>query len=176
VSAVGRTGLGVSTFEDFIQTDAAINPGNSGGALINARGELVGINTVIFSRSGGYQGIGFAVSSNLAQQVFNELRQNGEVRRGSIGNLRLGVVTTRYAEQLGAADTRGALVYATYSDSPSEIETGDIILAFNGTEVQDPGHLDRLMSKAQIGSIATLRILRDGKQRNVSVRIQKRSA
>jgi serine protease Do len=176
VSAVGRTGLGVSTFEDFIQTDAAINPGNSGGALINARGELVGINTVIFSRSGGYQGIGFAVSSNLAQQVFNELRQNGEVRRGSIGNLRLGVVTTRYAEQLGAADTRGALVYATYSDSPSEIETGDIILAFNGTEVQDPGQLDRLMSKAQIGSIATLRILRDGKQRNVSVRIQKRSA
>jgi serine protease Do len=176
VSAVGRTGLGVSTFEDFIQTDAAINPGNSGGALINARGELVGINTVIFSRSGGYQGIGFAVSSNLAQQVFNELRQNGEVRRGSIGNLRLGVVTTRYAEQLGAADTRGALVYATYSDSPSEIETGDIILAFNGTEVQDPGQLDRLLSKAQIGSIATLRILRDGKQRNVSVRIQKRSA
>src|SRR6188768_3932165 len=87
VSAVGRTNLGVSTFEDFIQTDAAINPGNSGGALINARGELVGINTVIFSRSGGYQGIGFAVSSNLAQRIFNELRQYGEVRRGSIGNL-----------------------------------------------------------------------------------------
>jgi serine protease Do len=176
VSAVGRTGLGVSTFEDFIQTDAAINPGNSGGALINARGELVGINTVIFSRSGGYQGIGFAVSSNLAQQVFNELRQNGEVRRGSIGNLRLGVVTTRYAAQLGAPDTRGALVYETYRDSPSEIEPGDIILSFNGTEVQDPGELDRLMSKAPIGSTARLRILRDGKARDISVTIQKRSA
>ena len=175
VSAVGRTGLNVSTFEDFIQTDAAINPGNSGGALISARGELVGINTVIFSRSGGYQGIGFAVSSNLAQRIFNELRQYGEVRRGSIGNVRLGVVTTRYAERFGAADTRGALVYEVYRDSPAAIEVGDIILAFNGTNVQDPGHLERLMSDAKIGSTATLRILRDGKQQSISVPIQKRS-
>jgi S1-C subfamily serine protease len=175
VSAVGRTGLGVSTFEDFIQTDAAINPGNSGGALINARGELVGINTVIFSRSGGYQGIGFAVSSNLAQEIFNQLRQFGEVRRGSIGNLRLVPMTTRYAEQLGAADTRGALVYEIYRDSPSKIELGDIILTFNGTEIQDPGQLDRLMSRAPIGSTAMLRILRDGKRLDVSLPIVKRS-
>ena len=85
VSAVGRTNLGMSAYEDFIQTDAAINPGNSGGALVNARGELIGINTAIFSQSGGYQGIGFAVSSNLARRVFDDLQQFGEVRRGSIG-------------------------------------------------------------------------------------------
>ena len=78
----------LSTYEDFIQTDAAINPGNSGGALINARGELVGINTAIFSQSGGYQGIGFAVSSNLARRIFDDLQQFGEVRRGSIGDVR----------------------------------------------------------------------------------------
>jgi len=176
VSAVGRTNLGVSTFEDFIQTDAAINPGNSGGALINARGELVGINTVIFSRSGGYQGIGFAVSSNLAQRIFNELRQFREVRRGSIGNVHLLPLTTGYAERFGAPDTRGALVYEMYRDSPSAFELGDIILAFNGTTVQDPGHLDRLMSDAPIGSTATLRILRDGKRLDIRVPIQKRAA
>jgi S1-C subfamily serine protease len=176
VSAVGRTGLNVSTFEDFIQTDAAINPGNSGGALISARGELVGINTVIFSRSGGYQGIGFAVSSNLARRTFDDLRQYGEVRRGSIGNFRFVNVTTRLAERLGASDTRGAVVYETYRDSPAAIELGDIILAFNGTTVQDAGHLERLMSDAPIGSTARLRVLRDGRQRDVSVTIQKRSA
>ena len=176
VSAVGRTGLNVSTFEDFIQTDAAINPGNSGGALINARGELVGINTVIFSRSGGYQGIGFAVSSNLAKRIFDELRQYGEVRRGSIGNVRLVPLTTRYAERFGAADTRGALVYEVYRDTPSTIELGDIILAFNGTDIQDPGHLERLMSDAPIGSTATLRILRDGKRIDVRVPIKKRTS
>src|SRR3990167_1495924 len=97
VSAVGRTNLGVSTFEDFVQTDAAINPGNSGGALVNTRGELVGINTVIFSQSGGYQGIGFAVSSNLARKIFNDLRQYREVRRGSIGDVRYLPLTTQMA-------------------------------------------------------------------------------
>ena len=176
VSAVGRTNLGVSTFEDFIQTDAAINPGNSGGALINARGELVGINTVIFSRSGGYQGIGFAVSSNLAQRIFNELRQSGEVRRGSIGTLTLIPVTTRIAEQLGATDTHGAVVYQLYRDSPAAIEQYDIILTFNGTNVDDPGHLERLMSDAKIGSTATLGILRDGKRISVQVPIRKRTS
>ncbi len=177
VSAVGRTNLGVSTFEDFIQTDAAINPGNSGGALVNARGELVGINTVIFSRSGGYQGIGFAVSSNLARRIFSELRQYGEVRRGSIGRVRFVNVTTRYARQYGTSDTRGALVYELYRDSAAYragLDAGDIILAFNGTEVDDPGHLERLMSDAPIGSTATLRVLKDGKRVDVRVPIQKR--
>ena len=179
VSAVGRTNLGVSTFEDFIQTDAAINPGNSGGALINARGELVGINTVIFSQSGGYQGIGFAVSSNLARRIFNDLRQYREVRRGSIGGVRLVPVTTRYAERLGAPDTRGALVYQISRDSSayrSGIEPGDIIISFNGADVQDPGHLERLMSDAPIGSTATVRIIREGRKLDVRIQIQKRTA
>jgi Do/DeqQ family serine protease len=182
VSAVGRTNLGVSTFEDFIQTDAAINPGNSGGALVNARGELVGINTVIFSRSGGYQGIGFAVSSNLARQIFNEIRQYGEVRRGAITGVRFMPVTTRYAERFGAPDTRGALVYELSRSSAAYragLDAGDIVLSFNGTTVQDPGHLERLMSDpktAPIGSTATLRVLSEGKQKDVRVPIQKRSA
>jgi Do/DeqQ family serine protease len=179
VSAVGRTGLNVSTFEDFIQTDAAINPGNSGGALISARGELVGINTVIFSRSGGYQGIGFAVSSNLAKQIFEELRQYGEVRRGSIDGVAFRPVTTFLAQRYGAPDTRGAIVAEMLRESSAYragIEPGDIVIAFNGTDVEDPGHLERLMSKAPIGSTATVRVLREGKRVDVRVPIQKRSA
>src|SRR5215204_1066532 len=111
VSALGRNNLGVSTYEDFIQTDAAINPGNSGGALVNGRGELVGINTVIFSQSGGYQGIGFAVSSNLARKIFSDLRQYREVRRGWMGPVRFAPLTTQLAQRLGAPDTKGAVVW-----------------------------------------------------------------
>jgi Do/DeqQ family serine protease len=179
VSAVGRTNLGVSTFEDFIQTDAAINPGNSGGALVSAQGELIGINTVIFSRSGGYQGIGFAVSSNLARRIFDELRQYGEVRRGSISGVAFRAVTTRIAERYGAPDTRGALVFQMLRESAAYragIEPGDIVISFNGVTVQDPGHLERLMSDAPIGSTATVRVLREGKRLDVKVPIQKRSA
>jgi S1-C subfamily serine protease len=179
VSAVGRTGLGVSTFEDFIQTDAAINPGNSGGALVSARGELMGINTVIFSRSGGYQGIGFAVSSNLAKRIFEELRQYREVRRGSIGGVAFRPVTTFLAQRYGAPDTRGAIVAEMLRESSAfraGIEPGDIVIAFNGTDVQDPGQLERLMSDSPIGSTASIRVLRDGKRLEFRVPIQKRSA
>jgi serine protease Do len=179
VSAVGRTNLGVSTFEDFIQTDAAINPGNSGGALVNVRGELVGINTVIYSQSGGYQGIGFAVSSNLARKIFNDLRQYREVRRGSIGYIQFLPLTTQLAEQLGTPDTRGAVVYRIDQRSPAYragIEPGDVIVAFNGVEVTDPGHLDRLMSEAAIGSTANVRVIRDGRRVDVRVQIERRTA
>jgi serine protease Do len=176
VSAVGRTNLGVSTYEDFIQTDAAINPGNSGGALVNARGELVGINTFIFSQSGGYQGIGFAVSSNLARRVFNDLRQYGEVRRGSIGlaPTQYVTLTTRYAEELGAPDTRGALVVEMYRNSPAYragIQPGDIIVSVNGTPVEDPGHLTRLISDAPIGSTATIGVIRNGRRMEFRVSV-----
>ena len=108
VSALGRSRTSASRdYEDFIQTDAAINPGNSGGALVNARGELIGINTAIFSQSGGYQGIGFAVPSNLARHVMDDLIKFGEVRRGTIG-ITVQPLTTQIAEQLGAPNTRGA--------------------------------------------------------------------
>jgi len=107
VSALGRTSLGISGYEDFIQTDAAINPGNSGGALVNTRGELVGVNTAIFSQSGGYQGIGFAIPSNLARRVVADFLKYGEVRRGSIGYVEYGPLTTQQASDLGAPNGRG---------------------------------------------------------------------
>src|SRR5690349_20168616 len=111
VSALGRSlGGNLATYEDFIQTDAAINPGNSGGALINARGELIGINTAIFSETGGYQGIGFAVPSNLARHVMDDLLKYGEVQRGTIPGVMIASLTTQDAAELGAPNTRGALV------------------------------------------------------------------
>ena len=109
VSATGRANVGFADYEDFIQTDAAINPGNSGGALINSRGELVGINTGIFSQSGGYQGIGFAVPSNLARHVVDDLMKYGEVRRGTV-DFRVERLTADLAQEVGATTTHGALV------------------------------------------------------------------
>ena len=175
VSAVGRTNLGVSTYEDFIQTDAAINPGNSGGALVNARGELVGINTVIFSQSGGYQGIGFAVSSNLAKRVVSDLQQYQEVRRGSIGLAPddLMGLTTRIVAELNLQDTRGVLIYSMRRNSSAYqggLRPGDVVVSFNGTSVEDPGHLARLVSDAQIGQSATVGVIREGQR--VQLRLQ----
>ena len=176
VSAVGRTNLGVSTYEDFIQTDAAINPGNSGGALVNSRGELVGINTVIFSQSGGYQGIGFAVSSNLAKRVVNDLQQYQEVRRGSIGLLPDGVVplTTRIATELKLPDTKGALIYEMWQKSSAfqgGLRPGDVVVSFNGTQVEDPGHFARLVSDARIDSTAVIGVIRQGRRLELQVPI-----
>ena len=110
VSALGRANVGITQYEDFIQTDAAINPGNSGGALINGRGELVGINTAIFSQSGGYQGIGFAVPSNLVRRVIDDLTKFGRVRRGSIGLIEVMPLTSRLADELRAPRTDGVVV------------------------------------------------------------------
>ena len=121
VSATGRSNIGFTDYEDFIQTDAAINPGNSGGALINGRGELVGINTGIFSQSGGYQGIGFAVPSNLASHVVNDLMKYGEVRRGSLGGIQLEKLTPQLAEDVGVRTTTGLLVVRM---SPQSKPTG----------------------------------------------------
>jgi S1-C subfamily serine protease len=174
VSAVGRTNLGVSAYEDFVQTDAAINPGNSGGALVNARGELVGINTVIFSQSGGYQGIGFAVSSNLAQRVVRDLRQYGEVRRGSIGYVDLMPLTAQ-----GTPDTKGLVVVRmgrTSSAYQAGVRLGDVVRSFNGTPIADTSQLSRLIQDARIGSTATLGLLREGKAVEVKVPIVRRTA
>jgi Do/DeqQ family serine protease len=173
VSATGRSLEGrLATYEDFIQTDAAINPGNSGGALINGRGELVGINTAIFSESGGYQGIGFAVPSNLARHVMNDLVKYGSVRRGTITGIRLQQMTTGVAERLGAPNTRGVLIYSidTRSDAyASGLRPGDIIVTFDGTSVDDASHFLRLLSDARIGGTVTLTVLRNGRQLTVKV-------
>ncbi|HWN87310.1 MAG TPA: trypsin-like peptidase domain-containing protein [Vicinamibacterales bacterium] len=180
VSAVSRTNLGISAYEDFVQTDAAINPGNSGGALVNARGELVGINTVIFSQSGGYQGIGFAVSANLAKRVLNDLRQYGEVRRGTIGYIQVLPLTPQLAQELSAPDTQG-LVIAGIGRSAVEayragLRVGDVLRTFNGTVITDAGQLYRLISDAAVGSTATLGLLREGSSVAVKVPIERPAA
>jgi serine protease Do len=167
VSATGRANVGFAEYEDFIQTDAAINPGNSGGALVNTRGELVGINTGIFSQSGGYQGVGFAVPSNLARHVVDDLMKFGEVRRGTIGGiLAIDRVSPQYASELGAPDTNGALIVRMSRASEAYeagVRPGDIIVGFNTAAVTDPSQLYRLVADARIGSTATIRVLRNGR-------------
>jgi Do/DeqQ family serine protease len=172
VSALGRTNVGISAYEDFIQTDAAINPGNSGGALVSARGELVGINTAIFSRSGGYQGIGFAVPSNLARRVVNELVQYGEVRRGSVGYVEIAPLSPDMARQLGVPDGRGVLVQAMRRNASAYqagLRPGDVVVTFNGTPIADGGQLLRLIQDARIGSTATIGVMRDGQRVELKV-------
>ena len=175
VSATGRSVEGLSAYEDFIQTDAAINRGNSGGALINARGELVGINTAIYSETGGYQGIGLAVPSNLVRQTMQQLIKDGVVRRGTIYGILLQAMTTQIAEQLGAPDARGVLV--TRVDARSDaaragLRPGDIIVALNGTNVEGAQHFLRMLGDSQIGSTATLTVLRDGRRASVRVPVE----
>ena len=151
VSAMGRSGINVASYEDFIQTDAAINPGNSGGALINKNGELVGINTAIFSERGGYQGIGFAVPSNLARRVMNDLIEFGEVRRGSVGAVRVVAITEQLAEELRLRSTRGALVWQMSRDSSAYdagIRPGDVVEAVNGHPVDDPNGFNKAVADA----------------------------
>jgi serine protease Do len=166
VSATGRSNLGFTDYEDFIQTDAAINPGNSGGALVNTRGELIGINTGIFSQSGGYQGIGFAVPSNLAKKVVDDLMKYGDVRRGSIGYIGIERLTPEIAEDVGAKNTNGALVSRMSRASEAYdagLRPGDIIVALNGQAIDDPSQLQRVIADARIGSIATVKVLRNGR-------------
>jgi Do/DeqQ family serine protease len=174
VSALGRTSLGISGYEDFIQTDAAINPGNSGGALVNTRGELIGINTAIFSQSGGYQGIGFAIPSNLARRVVADFLKYGEVRRGSVGVVYFAPLTTQEAAELGAPDARGVLVEQMRRDAPAfaaGVRPGDIIVAFNGTAVTEGGPLSRLIQDAAIGSTATVDVIRGGRRVQLKIPI-----
>ncbi len=175
VSALGRSlGGTLATYEDFIQTDAAINPGNSGGALINARGELIGINTAIFSETGGYQGIGFAVPSNLARHVMDDLLKYGEVQRGTIPGIYVANLTTQIAEELGAPNTRGALVnqMAQRSDAyAAGLRPGDIIIGFNGRTVEDASALMRMLADSKVGTAAKLEILRESRRLELTVPI-----
>ena len=145
----------LATYEDFIQTDAAINPGNSGGALINARGELIGINTAIFSETGGYQGIGFAVPSNLARHVMDDLLKYGEVQRGNMPGVQIAPLTTQIAEELGAPSTRGALVKQMRADSDAYaagLRPGDIIITFNSRTVEDASAFMRMLGDSKAGT------------------------
>jgi Do/DeqQ family serine protease len=175
VSALGRANVGITQYEDFIQTDAAINPGNSGGALINSRGELVGINTAIFSQSGGYQGIGFAVPSNLVRRVVDDLKKFGGVRRGSIGLIDVIPLTARIADELRAPQAAGIVVNQLHRESAAYragLEPGDIIVSFNGTAISDPSQFVRLVADSAIGSTARVEVLRDGQRQTINVPIE----
>jgi serine protease Do len=179
VSAIGRTNVGVAAYEDFIQTDAAINPGNSGGALINARGELIGINTAIYSQSGGYQGIGFAVPSNLARRVMNDLIKYGSVRRGSIGSLEVLPLSQQVAEQLGISIDKGVLVNRMTRNSPAYdagVRPGDVIVSVNGKYVTEESQLVRVVADAPIGGTLVIGAVRDGKKEEFRVPVQAMAA
>jgi serine protease Do len=172
VSATGR-GVGAIglDYEDFIQTDAAINPGNSGGALVDADGRLVGINTAILSRSGGNQGIGFAVPVNLARSVMESLIQEGRVVRGFMG-VNIQDVTPALAREFKLKDASGALVSGITPDSPAEnagLKTGDVIVEFNGKAVRDGRHLKLQVAQVRPGTRTPVKILRDGKSKTVEV-------
>jgi serine protease Do len=174
VSAIGRTGMGMTDYEDFIQTDAAINPGNSGGGLLDSRGEVIGINTAIVSPNGGSSGVGFAVSSNLARRIADELIKYGEVRRGFIGPLEYRTLTPDIADQLGLTDARGAVVLRMSRASvayQAGIQPGDVIVSFNGTKVDTAEGFTRLLADAPIGSTATVEVLRQGRKLTVKVPI-----
>jgi serine protease Do len=173
IGAVGRANVGIADYEDFIQTDAAINPGNSGGALINAKGELIGINPAIVSRTGGYQGIGFAVPSSMVKQVMESLIKYKKVVRGWLG-VSIQEVTSDLAEEFGVKDLKGALVSGVMKGSPAEkagIKQGDVILKFNGKDVEDTGHLRNMVSQSAIGTKVKVKLLRQKKEIEVEVSI-----
>jgi Do/DeqQ family serine protease len=171
ISATGRGNLGIEGEEDFLQTDAAINPGNSGGALINTRGELIGVNTAILSPTGGNLGIGFAVPSNMARSVMEQISKNGKVVRGYLGVV-VQSITPELAKQFGASSGNGALIGEVEPGSPAEkagLQRGDIVLELNGKSLRDPRELQLGVSKMRPETTINVTILRDGKQQQVSV-------
>ena len=174
VSATGRAGGIGLDYEDFIQTDAAINPGNSGGALVDAEGRLIGINTAILSRSGGNQGIGFAIPVNLARDVMESLIKDGRVTRGYLGVM-IQDVTPSLAKEFKLKEAEGALVGDVTPKSPAEkagIESGDLILQFNGKKVADSRHLKLEVARVQPGETVPVKLLRDGSTKTLEVTVR----
>jgi serine protease Do len=171
VSAVGRSNIGLADFEDFIQTDAAINPGNSGGALVNARGELVGINTAIFSTSGGYMGIGFAIPSDMAKSVMDSIIKHGKVIRGHMG-VTVQNITPDLAKSLGITTTTGALISGVEADSPADkagFKRGDVVISLAGNPVTDATSLRNLAAATAPGTTVDVKIIRNGKEKTLSI-------
>jgi serine protease Do len=170
VSAKGRV-IGAGPYDDFIQTDASINPGNSGGPLLNTHGDVVGINSAIFSRSGGSIGIGFAIPINLARHVIDELRQHGKVARGWLG-VSVQDLTPALAQSFGLDHPRGALVVEVVPDGPGAhagIERGDVIVEYNGTAIEDSHQVPALVAESKVGEIAKVKLLRNGREQTLSM-------
>ena len=173
VSALGRANVGIADYEDFIQTDAAINPGNSGGALVNVKGEVVGINTAIYSTSGGYQGIGFAIPSNMVKSIMESLIKRGKVVRGWLG-VSIQKVTPELAKQFDLKDEIGALVGDVVENGPAEkagLLRGDIIVEYDGKRIEEPYILRNMVANALPGEQHTAKILRDGTLRTMTITI-----
>jgi len=177
VSAMGRDHVGINTFENFIQTDAAINPGNSGGALIDTRGNLIGINTAIFSNNGGSMGIGFAIPINLVKQVMESIIQSGSVTRGWIG-VEPQNVSPELAESLGLSkDTRGVLLSGVLDQGPGDrggLKPGDVLLSVNSEKVYDVRSLLNLIAQEKPGDEINLKVIRKNKDLDLKVRVGKR--
>jgi serine protease Do len=172
VSARGRD-IGQGPYDDFIQTDASINRGNSGGPLFNLDGDVIGINTAIFSQSGGSIGIGFAISSKLASNVVGQLREFGRTRRGWLG-VRIQQVTDEIAESLGLDRARGALVADVTPDGPAKaagIQAGDVILNFAGQDVSEMRELPRIVAETAVGKTVNVQVWRDGRQVDVTAKL-----
>lgn len=172
VSAVGRANIGIVDYEDFIQTDAAVNPGNSGGALVNTRGELVGINTAILSGTGGHVGVGFAVPANMARPVMNSLIKTGKVTRGWLG-VAIQEVDRDIAEAFGLPDTQGTVVTEVVADSPaaSVIRAGDVIRSFDGDPVASSTGLRNRVAQTPPGRTVEIELLRGDERRTVQVAV-----
>ncbi len=173
VSALGRGHMGITQYEDFIQTDAAINPGNSGGALVNTRGELIGINTAIFSQTGGYQGVGFAVPTGMSKPIYESLVKTGKVVRGFLG---IGIQDLNHdlAKSFGVTGSNGAVVTDVKEEGPAEkagIKQGDVILSFQGTPIEDAVTLQRAVTRSAVGSKVTVKVMRDGQEKELAVTI-----
>lgn len=174
VSALGRSGLGIESYEDFIQTDASINPGNSGGALVNLKGELVGINTAILGPSGGNVGIGFAIPINMVQSITSQLIEHGEVRRGRLG---IGIqdLTPELAKAFDISVRKGAVVSQVEEDSPAagaDIQVGDVIVAVNGKAVNSASELRNAVGLLRAGTKIDLVLLSNGDRKQIMVRIE----
>jgi serine protease Do len=173
VSAKGRSRVGIADYEDFIQTDAAINPGNSGGPLVNLRGEVVGVNTAIATRTGGNMGIGFAIPSALARDIMESLRESGTVIRGWLG-VSIQDLTAGLAESFDYDGTDGALVSQVVEDSPAEeagLRSGDIIVGYNGEPVRNVAQLRLVVAQTDPGEEAEVMVIRSGKERTFDVNI-----
>ena len=177
VSAVGRTGLGIESYEDFIQTDASINPGNSGGALVNLRGELVGINTAIIGPSGGNVGIGFAIPINMARKIMDQLIEHGQIERGRIG-VQIQDLTPELAEAFGVEHDSGAVVSQVVPGSPAEeagIKSGDVIIEMNNNPVMGSSDLRNKVGVLRVGDRVRVIVIREGQQQEIVMRVGSRN-